>query len=397
MSTMLPAGVLSRLQSELGLVELAEVTADEIEANRRVVEARAPLGGRPQIAIWFVPLVDHVLKGGVRTIFAVAEQMSLRWGTLNYLVLDSFSGRDFDAKPLELELRKHFGHLKFTLIKHRRGVDDVAAIPASDVSFCTLWTTAYLLVKYNRTKRKYYFLQDYEPVFYPAGSVYGVIEATYRFGFSCIANTLGVAQRYRRYSSDVISFPPGIDQGVFFCDQDARPNSGRKRIVFYGRPANDRNAFALGLSVVRRIKSTLGDGVDIMSVGARWDPAQFGADGVLTNLGLLVDLREVANLYRSSHVGLVFMFSAHPSYQPLEYMACGCVPVTNWNENNEWILEHDRNCLFLNPVPQLMADEVVALLGSDDRLERLRTNGLETVRAFSWPRAYDLILEFIAG
>jgi hypothetical protein len=46
----------------------------------------------------------------------------------------------------------------------------IIAIPAADYSFATLWTTAYVLQKVRNTGLKFYFLQDWEPLFYPAGS-----------------------------------------------------------------------------------------------------------------------------------------------------------------------------------------------------------------------------------
>ncbi len=56
-------------------------------------------------------------------------------------------------------------------------------LPASDVAICTFWVSAYFLLKFNKTKRKYYFIQDYEPLFYPGGATFALAESTYRFGF----------------------------------------------------------------------------------------------------------------------------------------------------------------------------------------------------------------------
>lgn len=386
---------IARVRSELGLVDLADATQNDLDANALIVGNKQPLSAPPSSAVWFIPIVDHVLKGGVRTIFSTAEQMSKNWGTQTIFVVYSFSGRDFPLEALDNQLRINFPSLKFSLFKFRKGINTVAEIPISDIAFCTLWTTAYLLLKYNKTKKKFYFMQDYEPVFYAGGSVYGVIEATYRFGFKAIANTQGVAQRYRKYSSDVMSFTPGIDLSVFNPGDRPQELGDRWRVVFYGRPQNDRNGFALGLRTLQALKSRLGNRVDIISVGAQWNPADFGVQTVLRNEGLLTTLEEVADLYRSSHLGLVFMFSAHPSYQPLEYMACGCVPVTNVNENNEWLLQNDVNCLFLNPSPASMADQMANLLETEDRWARLRASGIRTARALEWDTAYRSILEFV--
>ena len=44
-------------------------------------------------------------------------------------------------------------------------------------------------MKNRNTKRKFYFVQDYEPLFYPASSRSALAEATYRFGMPAIVNT----------------------------------------------------------------------------------------------------------------------------------------------------------------------------------------------------------------
>ncbi len=60
---------------------------------------------------------------------------------------------------------------------------ELTSLGETDATICTLWTTAYFSLKFNRTKRKFYFIQDYEPLFYPAGSTSAQADETYKFGF----------------------------------------------------------------------------------------------------------------------------------------------------------------------------------------------------------------------
>ena len=46
----------------------------------------------------------------------------------------------------------------------------LAAIPPADIGVATLWTTAYVLARVSNCARKMYLIQDFEPLFYPAGS-----------------------------------------------------------------------------------------------------------------------------------------------------------------------------------------------------------------------------------
>ncbi|WP_206067671.1 rhamnosyltransferase WsaF family glycosyltransferase, partial [Escherichia coli] len=97
-------------------------------------------------------------------------------------------------------------------------------------------------------------------------------------------------------------------------------------------------------------KNRMGSCVDIVSVGADWSVDDYGLGGVVENRGLLSSLEDVANLYREADLGLVFMVTPHPSYQPLEYMACGCVVATNINEANQWLI-NASNSIQLEPIP----------------------------------------------
>ncbi|MRU15524.1 glycosyltransferase family 4 protein [Roseovarius sp. A21] len=377
-----------------GLMDLVTTTTGDIEANFRAIEeGRKRVIKQPQVITWFLPIVTHALKGGVRTVFAFSEYMSVKYGTLNVFVVYAYNGVDFDSASLSNSLRDHFPNLKFVIRKFLHGKDRVEDLPHSDISVCTLWTTAYIMLRYNQTARKFYFMQDFEPMFYAGGDLYMMIEQTYRLGYSCIANTPGVGNKYRAYSSDVVSFLPGIDGSVFYADPEKsdRINAdGMWQIVFYGRPGNARNGFFLGAETLKSVKDRLGNKVRIISVGADWAPAEFGLEGVVENLGLLKRIEEVADLYRKSDLGLVFMATPHPSYQPLEYMACGCVVATNRNESNNWLL-NANNSLLLDPIPSVAADCIVRLLQSPDKRRRLIENGIETVKELNWSTAFEVI------
>lgn len=375
-------------------MDLARASIEDLEFNRISIE-RGKLKhlGEPRTMLWFLPLVPHALKGGVRTVFSFSEYMSIKYGTQSVFVIYSFTGRDFDLDPLSASLREHFPNLRFTLFKFRRGVDSEKDLPHSQIAFCTLWTTAYLLLRYNRTLRKYYFMQDFEPMFYPGGEIYMMIEQTYRFGFSCIANTPGVGNKYLQYSNDVTSFLPGVDRSVFYPDEKNLNSLNRPDlfdVVFYGRPDNARNGFFLGLDILKALKRKMGSKVRIRSVGADWKPGDVGVEGVVENLGLLKSIEEVASLYRRSHLGLVFMATPHPSYQPLEYMASGCIVATNLNEANGWLL-NDKNTLLLEPLAEVAAERIVQLLSDTPGRLSLIREGLNTIASLEWSEAYRVI------
>ena len=105
---------------------------------------------------------------------------------------------------------------------------------------------------------KYYFVQDYEPLFYPAGTLYALAEATYRLGFAGLVNTPGLEKIYAGYDNPSASFVPAVE--VISADESKpsmRPGAP-VQVVLYGRPETDRNGFELLAAASRRVKDRLG-------------------------------------------------------------------------------------------------------------------------------------------
>ncbi len=343
-------------------------------------------------ALWLLPSFNHIYRGGIYTIFRVADSFSRRFGTVNTVALHG--GTDLTLPDLETMIRRAFPSLKFqlTVVPDLRGADD---LPPSDAAFCTLWTTAYILVRYNKCKGKFYFVQDFEPAFYAAGSTYGLIEQTYRFGFNGVANTPGVGELYRQYNPWVQYFIPGVDKSIFFPEPERSAHNRIWRIVFYGRPRNNRNAFELGIRALSLVKDELGDAVEILSVGSDFSESDYGITRILTNRGVLQSLEDVAALYRSSDVGLVFMYTAHPSYQPFEFMASGCATVSNFNRYTQWFLRDGENAALAHSTPTCIAERILAVLQGEELRRGIVEGGLRTVSTLEWDAALERILKFV--
>ena len=342
-------------------------------------------------ALWFLPWFDHIMRGGIYTIFRIANHFCSREKTHNIFVLNGVNSRKTDIANIKKQIGEAFPNLSFEVLD-LDDFEEISDLPKSDAAFCTLWTTAYSLVKYNNCKAKFYLNQDYEPLFYEAGSIYGLIEETYRFHFIGLANTKGIKDKYESYGNVVEYFTPAVDNNIYFPGQ---ADDSKKRIVFYGRPSNNRNGFLLGIEALKIVKAYFGDSVEIYSAGAKFDVNTFGVNGIVNNLGLLSSLQEVADLYRKCDVGLVFMFTPHPSYQPLEYMACGCATVTNINEGNNWLLKDKENCILSEPTISCIAENIINLLNDDVTRSKIIKNGIKTVENMDWTGELDKIIKFV--
>jgi glycosyltransferase involved in cell wall biosynthesis len=231
---------------------------------------------------------------------------------------------------------------------------------------------------------KFYFVQDHESQFYPAGAAAALVEETYRFGFPGIVNTPGLADVYRAYGNPAASFVPAVDLQRYRPLDARRPAEAPIRVFFYGRPKTPRNAFGLGIAALAKLKRDHGDRVEIICAGENWNPAQFGLAGKIRNLGVLGSLDEVAALYRSCDIGLVFMHTKHPSYQPLEFMASGVATVSNINPATAWLLRDGQNCLLTPALPTPVSERLGRLVQDHELRGKIVKAGLAEVKRYHW-------------
>lgn len=362
-----------------------QITQEDIDKSIKTTSAKKPKNIKS--ATWFVPYFDHLSFGGIFTIFRFIEHLDKMGVANNVLIYDRPT---LDVPAIENEVKDRFPYMKRTTIGiFDPSADEIDDIPETDIAFCTFWVSAYLLLKFNKTKRKYYFVQDYEPLFYPGGATFALAESTYRFGFQGVVNTPGLlAAVNKRHGMQGVSFIPAVDRSIYY---PAKKIDNKKiRIFFYARPNNPRNAFNLGVQIIKQLLDQHRSDIEIITAGAQWKESEFGLKGKIKNLGLLNSLDEVAELYRSCDIGFVYMLSKHPSYQPFEFMASGMATVTNNNEDNLWFLRHEDNCLVSEPSPAAMVEQINRLVKDNKLREKIIENGLKTVEN-EWAWQLDTI------
>jgi len=380
------------------LAEWCDYTEADLRAHRQVMDEFARLRSfTPRSINWLVPNFRNIFRGGIYTLIRFADYFRRTKGVqCRVVVYRSHHGTD--SGPYYQELARGFpDYPREDVVAVPEGRDD--EMPVADAIVASLWTSAYVALRFNRTRAKFYFVQDFESLFYPSGTEAALADATYRFGLYGLCNSPGVRDAYRAVSgAPAVAFWPAVDNSIFHPLPAGTPKhrpGEPKQVVFYGRPQEPRNAFALGMEVLSRIKDALGDGVRIVSAGAEWEPAEFGVTDVVEVLGLLPTLHAVADLYRHCDAGLIFMMTKHPSYQPLEYMACGCPTVTNRNPANRWLFRDGDNCLLSEPSISCVTEKLLAVL-TDERLSsRIIEGGLRTVAGTSWERQMDRVWRFI--
>lgn len=341
---------------------------------------------------WYIPPFENAFYGGIMTILRFAEYLHRTQRIRQRFLVCGHC----DREKIGRQIVQAFPGLADSEVLLLDSQDAIARIPPADYSVATLWTTAYVLLTVRNTALKFYFIQDWEPLFYPAGSTYAQAQLTYDFGFYGIANTRTLRLDYEReHNGRATHFAPQVDPAVFH-GTPLRDVGGPKRLFFYGRPGHPRNGFELAVAAIRQVKERLGDRVQILCAGAPWDPRRYGLDGMVESLGVL-KYHETADLYRSCHIGFSMMMTRHPSYLPFEFMACGGLFVSNDNRANHWLLADGKNCLLAPASAPAIAERLVHAVEEYDSLMHVRRAGWETIRSnhCNWDRAFADVAEFM--
>jgi O-antigen biosynthesis protein len=380
------------LLSESDLLALSgafDATDEALAANLALVDAyRRTQPFEIGTVTWFLPFFHHAYFGGTHTLLRFADHFARAHGVANH-----FHCYDVGPDPVPEMARKvavafpALTDAKFT----SAGDTSLDQLPPCDAAIATLWSSAYAVMHLRQARSKFYFVQDNEPQFYAAGAASAFAEETYRFGLPGIVNTPGLADVYRSYGNPAVSFIPAVDLHRYHPPTEPRDPAAPVRVFFYARPQTPRNAFGLGMAALAALKERCGDRVDIVCAGEDWHPAQFGMADRVRNLGVLRTLDEVAALYRSCDIGLVFMGTKHPSYQPFEFMASGMATVSNRNPATEWLLRDGENCLVTPPLPTPVAERLARLVNDRELRERIQAAGLAEVQSFRWEEQIDRV------
>jgi GT2 family glycosyltransferase/glycosyltransferase involved in cell wall biosynthesis len=368
-----------------------DFTPEQIEQSLAVQRVHAgPLTlGSVQ---WFIPALHHAHYGGIHTILRLADHLRRTRGTRSrFAVID-----DAPADGVRRAIAGAFPALVDSTVEVVRHPADVARLAESDVAIATRWQSAYHLLRFNRTRRKLYMVQDYEPLFHAAGAQSALAEATYRFGFQGLCNTPALREIYERdFGGTAVDFLPCVDTSLF-RPSPRRDASCPLTAFFYGRPGSERNAFEIAVEAARLLKRRLGERVRIVSAGADWWPQDYGVGDIVENLGLL-PVERTAELYRECDVGLVMMLTRHPSYLPFEFMASGCLTVTNRNPATAWLLRDGENCLLSDVSPSCIARTIERGLLDDDLREQITSVALDQIRRdhSDWDSQMERVARFM--
>lgn len=331
-----------------------------------------PVGDGPYTINWVVP-PPGASSGGHQNIFRFVRSLEAAGHCCRIYFHDAISTPSLES-ILNL-LRKHFPPMDAEV---HCGAGDMAPC---DAMIATSWTTAYPVYTSDVVARRFYFVQDFEPSFYPVGSDSTVAENTYRFGFHGVTAGAWLAHKLQsEYGMRCAHYDFAVDRDRYHLLGD----TPRDKVFFYARPVTPRRAFELGVLALQ-VFARERPGVEIHLAG--WDVRQYRLPFAHVDHGVM-SLDELNPLYNQLSAALVLSLT-NMSLLPLELLSSGCIPVMNDAPNNRMV--SDNPCIrYVPPTPAALARELAAVAGAAD-LKTQAQRASDSVRTLSWTTAGEVL------
>jgi hypothetical protein len=229
--------------------------------GRQLPDPAPVLPGHPLRVAW-VCVPPRPGSGGHTTLFRMVQAMAdAGHGSVVYLQ-DRHGG---SLTQHASQIRRGWPWLTVELRDLADGIDDVHAL------FASSWQTAYPVLASPALGVRFYFVQDYEPGFYAAGSEALLAEATYGFGFHAITAGVWLAQLLRgRYGTAADHFDFGCDLTSYRVDDSSSGHQRRTGVCLYSRPSTPRRAHELAMLALELFARRRPD-IDIHLFGVRYE------------------------------------------------------------------------------------------------------------------------------
>lgn len=259
-------------------------------------------------------------------------------------------------------------------------------VAKADAVFATGWETAYPVFNMNTDAKKLYFVQDFEPYFYPIGTDYVLAENTYKFGFHGITAGGFLKEKLsKEYGMKCSSYDFAADQNNYRYTKTDK----RKEIFFYARPVTERRGFDLGIMVLELFHKARPDYVINL---AGWDVSGYDIPFPYVNHKAL-KISELSGLYNECAAALVLSLT-NMSLLPPELLACGVIPVVNEGKNNRLVCDN-KYIEYVDASPAAMAQRLVETVDRPDLLKHSEAAS-RSISTAGWSKSKDDFMEILA-
>lgn len=355
------------------------LVADWSTPHPAVVHKREVIPGRPVVAWVMSP--PGANSGGHQNIFRFIRFLE-RAGYEARIYLYA----TFDDQPPEEVRRRVTSSASYPTISASIERYPADGVPADvDAIMATSWETAYRSLRDTSSARRLYFVQDFEPQFFPTGSESQLAENTYRFGFTGITAGRWLADRlHREFGMETHSFDFGVDPEHY-----SLLNTGeRDAVFFYARPETPRRGFELGAMALDLFTRARPKHRVIL---AGQNLSRLDLPFPHTTVGNL-PVSELNAIYNQCAAGLV-MSLTNMSLLPLELLAAGVIPVVNDAPNNRMV-SNNPFIAYAPANPTALAGALIEAVDRADDAARA-TQAAESVADNTWDRSGEQFLDAV--
>lgn len=329
--------------------------------------------------VWVIPPVGPG-GGGHTTITRFARYLQKQGHLVSFSIYNNNTMLQSNKEAEEV-LRKSYNI--------QTKVKDISELSEEDVIFATSWETAYGVYNIKTKGHKFYFVQDFEPMFFGVGSRYMLAEATYKFGFYGVTAGKWLTEKVKKYGMEADYFDFGVDTEIYRSKKQIVQKEKKKKIAFYARAHTERRGFELGILALKMFKEKHPE-FEIVFFGQ--DVSNYEIPFEYTNSGILTPA-ELSKLYQESIACLVLSLT-NVSLLPLELLAAGCVPVMNGGENNTIVLDGVEGIAYTEAFPPNLARKLCQIVEANN-IEENAQKISENIKNKSWDKSYEKVEKII--
>jgi GT2 family glycosyltransferase len=257
---------------------------------------------------------------------------------------------------------------------------------SGDVIFATDWGSVAFVRSRTNFKRRFYFVQDFEPMFWPKGTYSIQAEKTYTYDLDCICAGPWLAQLLvKKYGRWADYFWLAVDTDIYYpidYKKYTKQSKNRFKIAFYTRFFTPRRAVELGFLALEQLSKNGDIEFEVHCFG---EPLAFDSAPFICVDHGIISQNQLAELYRECDLGLVFSTTNY-SLIPQEMMATH-LPVAELDcESTRHIFPQGSvELLSTNPVD--MSRQLKRLIIDEDYRLSIAEQGHNWIKSFSWQGA----------
>lgn len=251
-----------------------------------------------------------------------------------------------------------------------------------------------------------YFIQDFEPFFYPEES--DNYKKAFR-SYTAIPNIIAVAKTHwicqvvkNQTGLEVIKMPPGLNTDLFQQKKERKYNGDKIYITAMIRPQTPRRNARGTLLALKEIKNLYPDLVEVKLFGIsdnffeEYDLNTPEFQFKYQNLGHL-DGFSLADLFNSCDIFVDGSLYQAFGRTALEAMACGCAAIVPTNGGTNEYARHKENCLVVDTGKvENIIDSLEILITDEELRKKLSQQGILDAKQYTIEREAKKHLEVFA-